>query len=348
MSGRSSPASEGSTSASSEQVCALCGSASRTNTDAESSLDTGPESRVTQTCAPLWASPKATDADRGGRGDLIQQVRGNQNPHFGKGCRCRCHTSMSSAAAFPAKTSVSPARVPGSPEPARVFGPSSLGSLVSFDPDTCSWRTFQLSLIEDSDECLETWPRAGMTRSGIAYRLSPSVPLISVIGSGSSRMRVDTGEGLWPTPDASVAQDGEKPATWLERRERVKETADNSNGMGMPLTIAVQMWPTPDTGLSANGHGRRGVSSNPNHQSGRDLEAAARTRAWPTPTAQDASNNAGPSQYERNSLPLNAAVGGALNPEWVDWLMGYPTGWTALAPSETPSSRKSRNGSDAD
>jgi hypothetical protein len=27
---------------------------------------------------------------------------------------------------------------------------------------------------------------------------------------------------------------------------------------------------------------------------------------------------------------------GGLNPEWIEWLMGFPLGWTALAPSETP------------
>ena len=33
---------------------------------------------------PKWATPKATDAERGGRGDLLQQVRGNPSPsgHF--------------------------------------------------------------------------------------------------------------------------------------------------------------------------------------------------------------------------------------------------------------------------
>lgn len=29
---------------------------------------------------------------------------------------------------------------------------------------------------------------------------------------------------------------------------------------------------------------------------------------WPTPTTQDAKNNAGPSQWERNTLPLNVEV----------------------------------------
>ena len=43
---------------------------------------------------------------------------------------------------------------------------------------------------------------------------------------------------LLPTPAASVANDGEGTETWLARRERVKLTAQNGNGMGMPLTIA--------------------------------------------------------------------------------------------------------------
>jgi hypothetical protein len=35
-------------------------------------------------------------------------------------------------------------------------------------------------------------------------------------------------------------------------------------------------------------------------------------------------------------------LNGALNPTWVEWLMGFPLGWTDLAASATPSSRKSR------
>jgi hypothetical protein len=27
---------------------------------------------------------------------------------------------------------------------------------------------------------------------------------------------------------------------------------------------------------------------------------------------------------------------GSLNPTWVEWLMGYPSGWTDLEDSETP------------
>jgi DNA (cytosine-5)-methyltransferase 1 len=55
----------------------------------------------------------------------------------------------------------------------------------------------------------------------------------------------------------------------------------------------------------------------------------------PTPTVQDSKNNGGPSQMRRESPPLNAVVGGPLNPEWVEsFLMGWPIGWTDLQPLE--------------
>ena len=57
----------------------------------------------------------------------------------------------------------------------------------------------------------------------------------------------DEVEHLLPTPAACNPNDGESPETWLARRERVKLTASNGNGMGMPLSIAVQLLPTPVT-----------------------------------------------------------------------------------------------------
>jgi len=38
-------------------------------------------------------------------------------------------------------------------------------------------------------------------------------------------------------------------------------------------------------------------------------------------------------------------VSGRLNPMWVEWLMGFPIGWTASDVSETQSSPKSQNSS---
>jgi len=58
---------------------------------------------------------------------------------------------------------------------------------------------------------------------------------------------------------------------------------------------------------------------------------------WPTLTVQDAKNNGGPSQHRRNTKPVNALVNGPVNPEWAEWYMGWPVGWTDLRPLEMDS-----------
>jgi hypothetical protein len=93
------------------------------------------------------------------------------------------------------------------------------------------------------------------------------------------------------------------------------------------------LWPTPTAG-DANGSGSRNTPNSKAHP-GVSLTDAVRGdggkgRIYPTPTTQDASNNGGPSQYGRKTLPLNAVIGGQLNPTWVEWLMGFPLGWTDL------------------
>ena len=36
---------------------------------------------------------------------------------------------------------------------------------------------------------------------------------------------------------------------------------------------------------------------------------------------------------ERNARPLSERIGGgSLNPAWVEWLMNWPLGWTAMEP----------------
>ena len=87
-------------------------------------------------------------------------------------------------------------------------------------------------------------------------------------------------------------------------------------------------WPTP---TKSGNHNRADLSA----KSGDGLITAVKKRtvmSFPTPTAQDAHNNAGPSQALRKSASLNALVGGPLNPQFVEWLMGWPIDWTALKP----------------
>jgi hypothetical protein len=63
-------------------------------------------------------------------------------------------------------------------------------------------------------------------------------------------------------------------------------------------------------------------------------EPQGKLQRWPTPVASDAWTDGLRSTQQkdgsRHSLNLPSAVGGKLNPNWVEWLMGFPTGWTDL------------------
>jgi hypothetical protein len=66
--------------------------------------------------------------------------------------------------------------------------------------------------------------------------------------------------------------------------------------------------------------------------------AKRRAKYLPTPTARDYRSGKGKTQAERgrSAGPSFAEVsGGTLNPMWVEWLMGFPAGWTDLEDSET-------------
>ena len=87
-------------------------------------------------------------------------------------------------------------------------------------------------------------------------------------------------------------------------------------------------------------------------QGGIPLGVAA--RRWPTPTARDSRTLRGAQDRKRDGGPSLAQTmlndghsDGRLNPTWVEWLMGFPTGWTDCADSGTPLSPRSQSGSDA-
>ncbi|MCH8476384.1 MAG: DNA cytosine methyltransferase [Wenzhouxiangella sp.] len=64
----------------------------------------------------------------------------------------------------------------------------------------------------------------------------------------------------------------------------------------------------------------------------RESYALKSVSMWPTPAAQDSKNGSlPPSQMNRDTVlgaMMRAGEKGQLNPEWVEWLMGFPIGWT--------------------
>jgi hypothetical protein len=127
---------------------------------------------------------------------------------------------------------------------------------------------------------------------------------------------------------------------------RVTNHQKNSRDKYVSLGAWVKLWPTPkanEPGMTAKTTGR-GVEKS-THLTTQVALAEGMIdrktgRLWPTPTVQDSKNNGAQSQMERNTKPLNAEVGGALNPTWVEWLMGWPLGWTDSAQSATDKFRQ--------
>ena len=95
-----------------------------------------------------------------------------------------CRPSISSAEDSPARTSAMPESEQELTESAADCGASMRESFAKFDRATSSWKTSQLCLDGEWSEFSETWPRAGMTQNGIAFRRLPLVPHISANGFG--------------------------------------------------------------------------------------------------------------------------------------------------------------------
>ena len=240
-----------------------------------------------------------------------------------------------------------PAREPGLKGSVRAFGRSTPDSLASYDPATCSWRTSQLSLLEDLGECLETWPRSGMTRSGTAYRLRPLVPLIGGIASGSLPTPVANDQGR--TPEAHMAMKRRMPGGERKTITSLAVLARNDFRQADGRVVL----PTPTASehkyrLQGNTQQSKGLGA---------LAARGELEMWPTPTARDWKDTGDLSKVPPNGLlprvvwrrerERESSMSGQLNPTWVEWLMGFLLGWTDLGPSATRSSRKSQSGSAA-
>jgi hypothetical protein len=133
-------------------------------------------------------------------------------------------------AAFRAKTSAPQAKALASTASAAECGEKWHGSLAKYDPASSSWKTAQHSLLGDSEEFLETWPRWGLMRNGECWER----PTLAHRTNGS-------GYGLWRTPSANVieAKSTVVKLTW-------RKPSDPQVGLADQVMAAHRMqWPTP-------------------------------------------------------------------------------------------------------
>jgi hypothetical protein len=223
---------------------------------------------------------------------------------------------MSYLAAFPAKTSQSLEKEQESKENEAACGEKWRGSFTKFDPNMSLWKTHQCSLVGDLEPFLETWPQWGLMRNGECWEQQTLEQTIR-----------GTESGLWlPTP--CTVDSG----SYFNRSK--------SSGAALRPTLGAMakydLWPTPRScsamAATITPDSAWNEKRNPN------LETIVGQRMWPTPTSHNAKETNAPSEALRNTPTLAAQAGGQLNPVWVEWLMGWPLGWTDLKPLVTDKS----------
>ena len=202
-------------------------------------------------------------------------------------------------AGFPVRTSVQPEGVPESTANDPACGRTWQGLLARYNPILSLWKTPQCSLLEDSDVFLGAWPRSGMTRNGSAYLRETAERPISV-----------TASGFWPTPTVCGNYN--------------RKGASKSSGTGLATAVAMSSTTTPLESSAA---------------------LTAKARAWPTPTAtsykgwspnhnrRDSNDRLDYSVERLHFTDGQQTPPRRLNPDWTEWLMGWPIGWTAIAPA---------------
>lgn len=199
---------------------------------------------------------------------------------------------------FRAKTSVAPERERASKGSAAACGSKWRGSLARYDPDTRSWRTAQFSLLGGLELFSETWPRWGTMRNGECSEQAMPAHLTTGIASGYS---AQTPSGNWPTPTCADAYTDN-----LQSSQQKEGSMHSVN-----LAQAVRMWPTPKCQDS-----RHAISR---HNNPKD-------KHWQSNLGEVVS-----AIHQEET-----ASGGRLNPDWTEWLMSFPIGWTDLKPLGTP------------
>lgn len=252
----------------------------------------------------FWDTPQCSPSS--GTGTPRQP---SNNGQMTDGSRsCTCITKTSSCLIHPntkdewiacmqdslAKIFQSPVLEKALQENAADSGKKLNGALAIWESENSSWKTAQQSLVEDSMLYSETLPPWGLMQDGVCYQLLQSVPRTYELDGGAL-------QGI-PTPSAQEAGliNLENIAGEIKRNSRIYSKTTGKH-MQVTLNRYVHLWPTP----TAAAH----KGSSP----GSLIRKCGRSR-----------------EFDRLDHAVMTTDGGQLNPEWVEWLMGWPIGATEL------------------
>lgn len=173
-----------------------------------------------------------------------------------------------------------------------------------------------LSALPGSDEARQMTVRSGLKCSALLRKQDPLGCLARTFLE-SSRWNSTTCYLTWKESATPQGRLLFQLAPWMQS---IEETESGSS---------VETWPTPRSSEIAASATMATVANITNPKG--NLEELVFARHFPTPESRDWKyNGKSPAELERNSTTLATIAGGSLNPAWVEWLMGYPLGFTDL------------------
>ena len=215
------------------------------------------------------------------------------------------------------------------------------------------WLTPSASMRSNRSE--EAMKHREKYRKSIGRNTVPPGNLAEQVQYGKATTDMKQPKVMWPTPRACDLEGGVVKNVELKK---MSFSRVNKKGVrfGVKLKDAVhkveKMWPTPRASAAmaedVSNIKKRGVDK---------ARLEERVAIWPTPTSRMYKLPRLPETMEKTKRnPLTNTIEdavqhregkswketGSLNPTWVEWLMGYPAGYTDLKHWEILSSRKSR------
>ena len=164
----------------------------------------------------------------------------------------------------------------------------------------------------DPDTC--SWKTPQCSSTGDSTSFSGKWPSSGLMLRGQCYQRQiagpiisGSGSGFWPTPLASESTHG---------------GPNQRDSAGRPgLTAAVHQWPTASA------------------RDWKDTPGMAKTSTDKDGSHRNRNDQLARAVYVEDQVP---AKGGTLNADWVEWLMGWPLGWTAITWSARTGGKKNR------
>lgn len=150
--------------------------------------------------------------------------------------------------AFRVRTYHTRAKVPACPESVPVSGGSFAEPFAWYDHGSRCWRTWQRCFIEGWAPYLEAWPRSGLTRNGIAFRLPELGRPMSATESGSLLPTLTKTANLL-APSVQKWKRHKRLATLTKRDARtLRGGRDRPNRHGGPSLLQQMLNEGHDTG----------------------------------------------------------------------------------------------------